>query len=147
MKTTIISLLLVCMMVSADCSRSLKEASPPENRRQDREDVQSGGRRGHHHPPSRHHSPRRQHSPPPPLHHSSPAPRPRSGDFNDPGKCEMALAIVDNCVAELISFYFGTNNTIEQPCCSRIEQLSQPCFGRAFIDDASYYNKVTKFCS
>lgn len=102
-------------------------------------------------PPQVHRSPPpKQFSPPPPVNTkpppSPPAPQQPSGDFNDPAQCETALARVDNCVSDLITYFFSNNNIIGQACCNRVKQLSEPCFGRAFMYEPSYYNKVIKLC-
>lgn len=95
--------------------------------------------------------PPKQSSPPPPVNTepppSSPPPQQPSGEFNDPAKCETALVTIDNCVSDLITYFFSNNKSIGQTCCNRIKQLSEPCFGRAFMEETSYYDKVIKLCS
>ncbi|KAK1359244.1 hypothetical protein POM88_043718 [Heracleum sosnowskyi] len=113
------------------------------------------------HPPVHHHSrppppsfsppPQKQFSPPPPVNTKPPpspsAPQQPSGEFNDPVQCETALARIDNCVGDLITYFFSNSNSVGEACCNRAKQLSEPCFARAFMDEPSYYNQVIKLCS
>lgn len=147
MKTQTTFMLLICMVMTAGSVRNLNEASPQQNHHQ--QDVLYSGWRGPWPWFRRPFYPFPPYSPPTPVDNkpppSSSEPRPSSGDFNDPGKCTTALNT--NCVGDLISYVFRTSNSIGQPCCNRIKQLSKPCFAQAFMDEPSYYNRVIKYCS